>query len=377
VSAAEPLSEGVVGRIEVRDLVVRYGDAAAVDGVSFTVGRGEHVTLLGPSGCGKTTTLRAIAGLETPTAGSIHINGQTMYSAAERRNVPTEKRAVSMVFQSYAVWPHMSVFDNVAYGLRVRKLPRAEVAAQAERALDLVQMRQYAERSASLLSGGQQQRVALARAIAFSPSVLLFDEPLSNLDAKLRAEMRVELRELQRRLGVTSVYVTHDQEEALAISDRVIVMHVGGIEQIGTPEDIYHRPKTRFVADFVGSANLIAGRIAGTADGNGHIRFESTGGLMLEACAAHRPRGNEDTVAVRTAHIGISMNGAAPEQANTQGNSATGRIRQRLFHGDFVQYVVDWPAGQLIVRRPPTDLFAEGAAVTLSFAAEHCVLLEG
>jgi ABC-type Fe3+/spermidine/putrescine transport system ATPase subunit len=154
-------------------------------------------------------------------------------------------------------------------------------------------------------------------------------------------------------------------------------MHVGGIEQIGTPEDIYHRPKTRFVADFVGSANLIAGRIAGTADGNGHIRFESTGGLMLEACAAHRPRGNEDTVAVRTAHIGISMNGAAPEQANTQGNSATGRIRQRLFHGDFVQYVVDWPAGQLIVRRPPTDLFAEGAAVTLSFAAEHCVLLEG
>jgi iron(III) transport system ATP-binding protein len=377
VSTAEFAGDAAAGRIEVRDLVVRYGDAAAVDGVSFTVGRGEHVTLLGPSGCGKTTTLRAIAGLETPSGGSIHINGQTMYSAAERRNVPTEKRAVSMVFQSYAVWPHMSVFDNVAYGLRVRKLPRAEVAAQAERALDLVQMRQYAERSASLLSGGQQQRVALARAIAFSPSVLLFDEPLSNLDAKLRAEMRIELRELQRRLGVTSVYVTHDQEEALAISDRVIVLHVGGIEQIGTPEDIYHRPKTRFVADFVGSANLIAGRIAGSADGNGHIRFESAGWLMLEACAAHRPRGNEDTVAVRTAHIGISINGAAPEQANTQGNSAAGRIRQRLFHGDFIQYVVDWPAGQLIVRRPPTDLFAEGAAVTLSFAAEHCVLLEG
>jgi iron(III) transport system ATP-binding protein len=377
MSTTERLDSTAAGRIEVRDLVVRYGEAAAVDGVSFTVGRGEHVTLLGPSGCGKTTTLRAIAGLETPSGGSIHINGQTMYSAAERRNVPTEKRAVSMVFQSYAVWPHMSVFDNVAYGLRVRKLPRAEVAAQAERALDLVQMRQYAERSASLLSGGQQQRVALARAIAFSPSVLLFDEPLSNLDAKLRAEMRVELRELQRRLGVTSVYVTHDQEEALAISDRVIVMHVGGIEQIGTPEDIYHRPKTRFVADFVGSANLIAGRIAGSADGNGHIRFESAGGLMLEACAAHRPRGNEDTVAVRTAHIGLSVNGAGLPQTNAEANSAVGRIRQRLFHGDFIQYVVDWPAGQLIVRRPPTDLFAEGAAVTLSFAAEHCVLLEG
>ena len=207
--------------------------------------------------------MRAIAGLEQPSGGSIRIDGDTVYSAAERRNVPAEKRGVSMVFQSYAVWPHMSVADNVAYGLRVRKLPRAEIAAQVERALDLVQMRAFAERSAALLSGGQQQRVALARAIAFSPRVLLFDEPLSNLDAKLRAEMRVELRALQHRLGVTSLYVTHDQEEALAISDRVIVMNVGGIEQIGTPEDIYNRPKTRFVADFVGSANLIAGRVAG------------------------------------------------------------------------------------------------------------------
>jgi iron(III) transport system ATP-binding protein len=364
-------------RIEVKDLVVRYGDVAAVDGVSFTVARGEHVTLLGPSGCGKTTTLRALAGLETPSAGSIRIAGQTIYSAVERRNVPAEKRGISMVFQSYAVWPHMSVFDNVAYGLRVRKLPRAEVAAQVERALDLVQMRDYATRSASLLSGGQQQRVALARAIAFSPTVVLFDEPLSNLDAKLRAEMRVELRELQRRLDITSVYVTHDQEEALAISDRVIVMHVGGIEQIGTPEDIYHRPKTRFVADFVGSANLIEGRIAGPTAGpvygRGGIHFESAGGLMLQAWAVHPPRGDEDTVAVRTAHIALSANGAALPEANT----APGRIRQRLFHGDFVQYIVDWQAGTLIVRRPPTESYDEGSAITLSFAPENCVLLEG
>ncbi len=360
------------GRIDVRDLVVRYGDATAVGGVSFMVGRGEHVTLLGPSGCGKTTTLRAIAGLETPSGGSIRIGGQTVYSASERRNVPAEKRGISMVFQSYAVWPHMSVFDNVAYGLRVRKLPRAEIAAQVERALDLVQMRQYADRSASLLSGGQQQRVALARAVAFSPSVLLFDEPLSNLDAKLRAEMRVELRELQRRLDITSVYVTHDQEEALAISDRVIVMHVGGIEQIGTPEDIYSRPKTRFVADFVGSANLITGRIAGPAKG-GAVMFESSGGLMLQAYSAHEPRGDEDTVAVRTAHVGLQAGGAGTLGQNT----AAGRIRQRLFHGDFIQYIVEWPAGILTVRRPPTDLFDEGAAVTLWFAAEHCVLLQG
>src|SRR5262249_22709553 len=230
-------------RIEVRDVVVRYGDQVAVNGVSFTVGRGEHLTLLGPSGCGKTTTLRAIAGLEQPSGGSITIDGQAMFDSAAKRNIPAEQRGVSMVFQSYAVWPHMSVFDNVAYGLRVRKQGAADIKANVERALDLVQMRHLADRAASKLSGGQQQRVALARAVAFAPTVVLFDEPLSNLDAKLRAEMRVELRELQRRLDITSVYVTHDQEEALAISDRVIVMNVGVIEQIGTPEEIYNRPK--------------------------------------------------------------------------------------------------------------------------------------
>jgi len=358
-------------RIEISDLTVRYGDVVAVDGVSLTVASGEHVTLLGPSGCGKTTTLRAIAGLEEPSGGTIRIDGTPVYSAAQQRNVPAEKRGVSMVFQSYAVWPHMSVFDNVAYGLRVRKLPSAEIEGAVKRALDLVQMRDFAPRSAALLSGGQQQRVALARAIAFSPNVLLFDEPLSNLDAKLRAEMRVELRDLQRRLGVTSVYVTHDQEEALAISDRVVVMNVGGIEQIGSPEDIYNRPKTRFVADFVGSANLIGGRITNGASGPGAVQFEATGGISLQALAAHAPRGGEDCVAVRTAYI--EMAHGAPDG---RANAATGSIRQRLFHGDFIQYIVDWPAGQLTVRRPPTEIFEEGAAVTVSFAAEHCVLLE-
>jgi iron(III) transport system ATP-binding protein len=359
-------------RIEISNLTVRYGDVVAVDGVSLSVGQGEHVTLLGPSGCGKTTTLRAIAGLEEPSGGTIRIAGATVYSAAERRNVPAEKRGVSMVFQSYAVWPHMSVFDNVAYGLRVRNLPRDEVAREAERALDLVQMRDFTTRSAALLSGGQQQRVALARAIAFSPTVLLFDEPLSNLDAKLRAEMRVELRDLQRRLGVTSVYVTHDQEEALAISDRVVVMNVGGIEQIGTPEDIYNRPRTRFVADFVGSANLIGGRVGDGAAHPGPVGFAAEGGVALEAWAAHTPRGSEDHVAVRTAYIEIAA-GAASGSANR----IAGTIRQRLFHGDFIQYIVDCPVGQLNVRRPPTEVLDEGAAVTLSFAPEHCVLLEG
>jgi ABC-type Fe3+/spermidine/putrescine transport system ATPase subunit len=345
-------------RIEVADLVVRYGEQVAVNGVSFTVGRGEHLTLLGPSGCGKTTTLRAVAGLEQPSAGAIRIDGQAMYEAG-RRNVPAEQRGVSMVFQSYAVWPHMTVSDNVAYGLRVRKKGAADIRTAVERALDLVQMRHLADRAASRLSGGQQQRVALARAIAFSPTVVLFDEPLSNLDAKLRAEMRVELRELQRRLDITSVYVTHDQEEALAISDRVIVMNVGVIEQIGTPEEIYNRPKSRFVADFVGSANLIKGRVAGPG------RFEAEGGAILNTVGASS--GSE--VAVRTAYIDVV--------AKPGDNQLPGHVRQRMFHGDFVQYIVECTCGRLIVRRPPVNLLEEGAPVTLSFSPEHTVLLQG
>jgi iron(III) transport system ATP-binding protein len=355
--------------IDLRDLVIRYGDVAAVNGVSFEVSRGEHVTLLGPSGCGKTTTLRAIAGLEQPSAGRISIAGQIMFDAGERRNVPTEQRGVSMVFQSYAVWPHMTVEGNVAYGLRVRKRSTAEIAAKVVAALDLVQMRHLADRPASKLSGGQQQRVALARAIAFSPTVVLFDEPLSNLDAKLRAEMRLELRELQRQLGITSVYVTHDQEEALAISDRVIVMNGGAIEQIGTPEQIYNRPRNRFVADFVGSANLIKGRVRQACATTNALEFVAEGGHVLRAMASHRLRGDETEVAVRTAYIEIGRANSA--------NQLAGTVRRRMFHGDFVQYVVDCPLGQMIVRQPPTNLVAEGEGVSLSFSPEHCVLLEG
>src|SRR5258705_12728466 len=244
-------------QIEVDRLEIKYGDVPAVRGVSFSVQPGEQLTLLGPSGCGKTTTLRAIAGLEQPSAGEIRIAGAAMYSSAQRVNIPAEKRGLSMVFQSYAIWPHMSVFENVAYGLRVRRESRQAIAEKVARALDMVQMRAFAERGASQLSGGQQQRVALARAFVFQPSVLLFDEPLSNLDAKLRADMRIELRELQHRLGITSVYVTHDLEEALAMSDRIVVMRNGVIEQVGTPDEIYRLPNSPLLADFVGSPNLI------------------------------------------------------------------------------------------------------------------------
>jgi iron(III) transport system ATP-binding protein len=232
-------------------------------------------------------------------------------------------------------------------------------------------MRHLADRPASKLSGGQQQRVALARAIAFSPTVVLFDEPLSNLDAKLRAEMRVELRELQRRLDITSVYVTHDQEEALAISDRVIVMNVGVIEQIGTPEQIYNQPKNRFVADFVGSANLIKGRVGAPQGSAGALEFVTEGGHVLHAMAPHAVRGNETEVAVRTAYIESGHSAAAAT------NRIPGTVRRRMFHGDFVQYVIDCPLGQMIVRRPPTNLVAEGEGVNLSFSSEHCILLEG
>jgi ABC-type Fe3+/spermidine/putrescine transport system ATPase subunit len=353
-------------RIEVTDLVVRYGDAVAVNEVSFTVGRGEHLTLLGPSGCGKTTTLRAIAGLEQPSAGRIGIDGRAVFDGKARINVPAEERGVSMVFQSYAVWPHMTVFDNVAYGLRVRKLSPADVRANVERALDLVQMRHLADRGASKLSGGQQQRVALARAVAFSPTVVLFDEPLSNLDAKLRAEMRVELRELQRRLDITSVYVTHDQEEALAISDRVIVMNVGVIEQIGTPEEIYNKPINRFVADFVGSANLLKGKVAAPG------LFRTDDGSELKFTFSGTPTGKETEIAVRTAYIAVEL---GEGDNRSKGNLLKGKVRQRMFHGDFVQYLVECACGRMIVRRPPTDLLDEGASVTLSFSPEHTVLL--
>ena len=355
-------------RIEISNLTVHYGDVKAVDDVSLSVGRGELVTLLGPSGCGKTTTLRSVAGLEDPSGGAIRLNGVTVYDGAQRRNTPAEKRGVSMVFQSYAIWPHMTVFENVAYGLKVRKMPNAEIKENVARVLDLVQMQDYSERPSSKLSGGQQQRVAVARAIAFSPEVLLFDEPLSNLDAKLRVTMRVELRELQKRLGITALYVTHDQEEALAISDRVIVMNAGKIEQIGTPEDIYRHPRTLFVADFVGNANVIRGHVRGPV-ANGEVDFVSDDGTRLRALPGQAGATGK-AAALQAAYVDIF-----PAGRNDAPNATAGKIHRRMFHGDFIQYVIDWPCGQLIVRRPPTDLFEEGSDVTVSFSAEHCVVL--
>src|ERR1700738_1470901 len=324
--------QGPTPHIEVDRLELYYGGVPAVRGVSFNVFPGEQLTLLGPSGCGKTTTLRAIAGLEQPTAGEIRIDGVTVYSSERRVHIRAEKRGLSMVFQSYAIWPHMTVFENVAYGLRVRRAGAAEIAEKVHHALDMVQMRSFASRRASQLSGGQQQRVALARAFVFSPSVLLFDEPLSNLDAKLRADMRIELRELQHRLGITSVYVTHDLEEALAMSDRIVVMRHGAIEQIGSPSDIYNLPRNAFVADFVGSANLIRGRLRPDLTAGGLAALETSGGAIVYGMAHRRPVGSDPTFSVRTVHLRLS-----PVPPAAARNVWPVRVRRCVFQGDFTQ----------------------------------------
>src|SRR5215831_18019770 len=358
--------------IEVENLEISFGAVPAVRGVSFTVMHGEQLTLLGPSGCGKTTTLRAIAGLEKPVAGEIRIDAAPIYSAARNINVPAEKRGLSMVLQSYAIWPHMSVFDNVAYGLRVRREAAAAIKDKVGQALALVQMQAFADRRASQLSGGQQQRVALARAFVFQPSVLLFDEPLSNLDAKLRADMRIELRELQHRLGITSVYVTHDLEEALAMSDRIVVMRDGLIAQIGSPSDIYNLPRNAFVADFVGSANLIRGRHRGDLDADGLVALETRAGHIVYGVTHGRPLGPEPTFCVRTVHLRLSA--TRPAEAR---NAWPVRVRACVFQGDFTQAHVTWGERELIVRAAMAPgAFAEDAEAFLSVDPGRCVVLE-
>src|ERR1051325_9528599 len=241
----------------IEDVSRTFGEVIAVNRISMKVERGEFVTLLGPSGCGKTTTLRMVAGLQQNTGGRISIGHEVVSDGARGIFVPSERRRLGMVFQSYAIWPHMTVFDNVAYPLRIRHRGAPEIKDKVGRALRLVEMEKFAARPAPALSGGQQQRVAIARALVFEPEVLLLDEPLSNLDARLRTQMGDEFRKLQRRLGITSLYVTHDQEEAMALSDRVVVMEAGRILQVGTPEEIYQRPTSRSVAAFFGSPNFI------------------------------------------------------------------------------------------------------------------------
>jgi ABC-type Fe3+/spermidine/putrescine transport system ATPase subunit len=275
-----------MSRLSVRDLVVRYGDVTAVDRVSFDVAEGEFVSLLGPSGCGKTTTLRCVAGLEAAAEGQIRI-GDDLVTDGPAAQAP-ERRGVNMVFQSYAVWPHMTVFDNIAYGLRTRRMAKAEIATRVTDVLRLVGLTGLEARYGTELSGGQQQRVAVARAVVTAPRLLLFDEPLSNLDAGLRERMRFELVELQRRLGRTSIYVTHDQSEAMVMSDRIILMNQGRIVQEGSPRALYERPASRFAAAFVGNANLLEARVT-AAHPDGSCSVTLADGFTLRSDMAGTP----------------------------------------------------------------------------------------
>ncbi len=263
--------------VQVRGLVRRFGDFTAVDGVDFTIPSGKCLALLGPSGCGKTTTLNIVAGFQRPDAGEVLVSGKSVVGIAPY------KRNTGMVFQNYALFPHLTVFDNVAYGLRQRKMPAETIASEVPRALELVQLGHLGARYPRELSGGQQQRVALARAVVFRPDILLLDEPLSNLDAKLRDTMRLELKEIQRATGVTTIFVTHDQAEAMVLADEIAVMNKGRIEQIAVPEMVYNRPASRFVADFVGSANFMDGTLESYADGFASIRLRTADKVVRAA----------------------------------------------------------------------------------------------
>jgi iron(III) transport system ATP-binding protein len=333
------------------------GQVLAVNGVSLDIEKGELVTLLGPSGCGKTTTLRLIAGFEFPTAGNILLDGQII------NEQPPHKRDMSMVFQSYAIFPHLNVFENIAYGLNVQRRPKQEIKQRVARVLELVELTGLENRAPNQLSGGQQQRVALARALVMEPKVLLMDEPLSNLDAKLREQMRTEIRRIQRRLGITSVYVTHDQIEAMTLSDRIVVINEGLIEQIGTPVELYRYPRTRFVANFIGRANFVPGVVKGAE--KGELVVQALGRtLQLAGVRDQHPVGHKVTLIVRPEMICI-----------VEAAKVMGIVRRASYLGDTIDYDVE-VNGQLLtaVETDPTRvvIHPEGSTVGLEFH-ESCI----
>ena len=372
--------------LEVTDLVKRYaasgrierrasgGQANAVDGITFTVTHNEFFTLLGPSGCGKTTTLRSIAGLEEPDSGSIRLGGTTLFDGARRVSVPASRRGLAMVFQSYAIWPHMSVYRNVAFPLEVmprRNRPKTSVIKdKVGRALETVGLGEYAGRPSTALSGGQQQRLALARALVADPSVVLLDEPLSNLDAKLRESMRMELKRLQRDMGVTTVYVTHDQAEALSFSNRIAVMAAGRIVRLGKPREIYNEPGSQFVADFLGGSNFLDATVVGhDADG---IRLDTSVGALSAEPAAPPPVGNHAVVCLRPEHIQVS----AERPAEPGPNCFEGKLTTAAFLGDRVDFMVSVGDIELRVRAHSERSFRRDSTVYLTVDRRQVVVLD-
>lgn len=341
------------GALSIQNLVKEFdtqqGRFRAVDGISLDIHSGEFITLLGPSGCGKTTTLRMLAGFEYPSAGRILLDGKDVSA------VPPNQRQMAMVFQSYALFPHMTVFENIAYGLRIKHLTEAEIRERVEMALHLINLTNLEERKPNQLSGGQQQRVALARALVVRPKVLLFDEPLSNLDAKLRVQMRTELRRLQRRLGITAIYVTHDQSEAMSLSDRIVVMRNGKIDQAGAPREVYMRSATTFVADFIGRANFIEGTVEQVQ--NGRATVQTLGyGLQLP-CDGTFKAGDPVYIVVRPEALHLSHEGPIACE-----------VKQAAYLGAVVEYDIETDQNSMLaIEYAPQHVFEEGSKVRLQF----------
>ena len=338
-----------------------HGPVRAVNKIDLDVVENEFVVLLGPSGCGKTTTLRCVAGLERPDSGTIEIAGEMVNSAVTGDFVPPERRNIGMVFQSYAVWPHLDVYQNVALPLTDgrRRLPKSQVRDRVMECLQLVRLDGLEKRPVTDLSGGQQQRVALARAVVTRPMVLLMDEPLSNLDARLREEMRLELKKIATSAGVTTLYVTHDQAEALSLGDRICVMNEGEIQHVGTPEEIYARPPTHFVAEFVGEMNFIKGKVTGPG------KVDSPLGERSFVLPPNSQVGSAVTLAVRPQHLGLTQN---PDQ---NAGSPTGTIKSKTYLGDAVLFEVELPGVTLVVKLPGESVFAVGQRATVDLPADH------
>lgn len=361
----------------VQDLVKAYAGTGsgqrAVDGVSFAVESGRFFTLLGPSGCGKSTTLRCIAGLETTDAGTIVVGGRTVSSHAPKVQVPPNERGLGMVFQSYAIWPHMTVYENVAFPLRAAKrtrgLGRQELKSKVMESLDRVQLAQYADRMASKLSGGQQQRLALSRALVGNPTLLLLDEPLSNLDAALREAMRAELRTLQRETGVTTLYVTHDQTEALSMSNRVAVMKDGKIVQAGSPREIYRRPTSAFVATFVGRTNLFDAKVLGPGATSGSMALETEIGIVEAVCPDGVGAGEQVSLSIRPEDLRLHTE--RPDRPNV----FDAAIQRRMYLGDAVEYHLQVGARKLDTRQHGDVFIRRRQAVMVEFPVAHCVVL--
>ena len=358
--------------VEVQNLVKWFGNDRAVDGISFGISRGKFLTLLGPSGCGKTTTLMSIAGLHGIDAGSIRVGGVTYTSKEEGLFLPPEKRDIGMVFQSYAIWPHMTVAQNVAYPLEIRKVPPAEIEDRVAEVLRLVGLTEMADKLATQLSGGQQQRTALARAIVSRPRLLLFDEPLSNLDLKLREQMRVELKRIQHEVGITSIYVTHDQAEALVMSDEIIVMSKGRIQQKGGPHEIYARPVNAYVSNFIGVANLLKGRVVQvTAPGRGEVELTEGGARVTLSCQIGEgiKAGEEAVISVRPENVQVSRGTIAEP-------SIGGEVLQAIFLGNCVDCRVRSGDFEWKVLAHPRAGLRKGDKVYLRLDPEHTLAVQ-